>query len=265
MRIFWMFVYWMASPRREEPDVGKRRLRALATSAMHLSQVEERCDSWLIRWWAFVVQPTRSSTMRSSLPLRVARYCVIPALLLLPQIAPAAAAGLVETFNAICTDTFPSFRAMGDKVEALGGHLEPSPEPVFSRVPLVVPKSAKTGSTDKRHMNPLDDMAVDYAEGVVFDLPAAGCSIGRRSGIDEATIAQLLNSFETAIYLGIQKGTFTGGGPYRAWVVGLKGRMALLTILEPKLIGNAKAVMVSLVRWDEKLINLMIKGSETTL
>jgi hypothetical protein len=38
-----------------------------------------------------------------------------------------------------------------------------------------------------------------------------------------------------------------------------------LTILEPKLIGNAKAVMVSLVRWDEKLINLMIKGSETTL
>jgi hypothetical protein len=258
-----MFVYWMALPRRGALAVGKRRLRALAANARHGSQVEERCDSWLIRWSAFVVQPTKSSTMRSSLPLRVARHCVIPVLLLLPQAAPAAAGGLVETFNAICADTFPSFQAMGDKVEALGGQLEPSPEPAYSRVPLVVAKSAKSGRTDKRHMNPVDEMAVDYAEGVAFDLPAAGCAVTKRGGIDEATIAQLLDSFETAIYLGVQKGTFTGGGPYRAWAVRLKGGMALLTILEPKLIGNAKAVMVSLVRWDETLINLMIKGSET--
>jgi hypothetical protein len=257
MRIFWMFVYWMALPRRGALAVAKRRLRALAANARRGSQVEERCDSWLLRWWVFVVQPIKSSTMRSSPPLRVARHCVIPALLLLPQAAPAAGGGLVETFNAICTDTFPSFQAMGDKVEALGGQLEPSPESAFSRVPLVVAKLAKSWRTDRRNM------AVDYAEGVAFDLPAAGCAVTKRGGIDEATIAQLLNSFETAIYLGVQKGTFTGGGPYPAWVVGLKGRRAILTILEPKLIGNAKAVMVTLVRWDETLINLMIRGNET--
>ena len=123
---------------------------------------------------------------------------MIPALLLLPQAARAAGGGLVETFNSICTDTFPSFQAMGDKVEALGDRLEPAPEAAFSRVPFVVPNSAKQGSTDKRHTNPLDDMGVDYAEGVVSNLPAAGCLVARRGGIDEAAISQLLNSFETA-------------------------------------------------------------------
>ena len=93
--------------------------------------------------------------------MRVAGHCVIPALLLLPQAARAAGGGLVETFNSICTDTFPSFQAMGDKVEALGDRLEPAPEAAFSRVPFVVPNSAKQGSTDKRHTNPLDDMVVD--------------------------------------------------------------------------------------------------------
>ena len=73
---------------------------------------------------------------------------------------------------------------MGDKVEALGDRLEPAPEAAFSRVPFVVPNSAKQGSTDKRHTNPLDDMVVDYAEGVVSNLPAAGCLVARRGGID---------------------------------------------------------------------------------
>jgi hypothetical protein len=192
--------------------------------------------------------------MRPNRLLRVAGHCVIPALLLLPQAAPAAGGGLVETFNAICTDTFPSFQAMGDKVEALGGRLEPAAEPLYSRVPFVVPNSAKQGSTDQRHTNPLDDMGVDYAEGVVFDLPAAGCSVSRRGGVDEAAIAQLFNRFETATFLGDQKGTFTSG-PYRAWLVRLSGGRAVLTIAEPQFAGKTMGVMFALVRLDETLLD----------
>ena len=201
-------------------------------------------------------------TMRPNRLLRVAGHCVIPALLLLPQAAPAAEGGLVETFNSICTDTFPSFQAMGDKVEALGGRLEPAPETAFSRVPFIVPNSAKQGSTDKRHTNPLDDMGVDYAEGFVSNLPAAGCSVARRGGIDEAAIAQLLNSFETAVFLGDQKGTFTSG-PYRAWVVRLNGGRAVLTLTQPQFAGKTMGVMVALVRLDETLINQLITPNNT--
>jgi hypothetical protein len=83
--------------------------------------------------------------MRPNRLLRVAGHCAIPALLLLPHAAPAAGGGLVETFNSICTDTFPSFQAMGDKVEALGGRLEPAPEAAFSRVPLHRSKLGQAG------------------------------------------------------------------------------------------------------------------------
>ena len=201
--------------------------------------------------------------MRPNRLLPFAGYCVIPALLLLPQAAPAAGDGLVETFNSICTDTFPSFQAMGDKVEALGGELEPKLNAAFSHVPFVLPNSAKQGSTDKRHTNPLDDMGVDYAEGVISDLPAAGCSIMRRGGgIGEAAVAQLLKSFETAVFLGDHEGTFISG-PYRLWMVRLKGRWAVFTIMEPQFAGKTSGVMVALVRFDETLINQLIRPNNT--
>jgi hypothetical protein len=131
--------------------------------------------------------------------------------------------------------------------------------------PFIVPNSAKQGSTDKRHTNPLDDMGVDYAEGFVSNLPAAGCSVARRGGIDEAAIAQLLNSFEsfeTAVFLGDQKGTFTSG-PYRAWVVRLNGGRAVLTLTQPQFAGKTMGVMVALVRLDETLINQLITPNNT--
>ena len=216
----------------------------------------------LVRWQVFVVKAMKSMIMSPNRLLRVAGHCVIAALLLLPQAAPAAAGGLVEAFNAICADTFPSFQAMGDKVEALGGWLEPAPEPVFSRVPFVIPNSGKQGSTDKQHINPLDDMGVDYAEGVVLNLPAAGCSVARRGAIDEAAITQLLNRFEAAVFLGAQKGTFTTG-PYRAWLVRLNGRTAVLTVTEPQFAGKTIGAMVALVRLDETPINQLTTPGNT--
>jgi hypothetical protein len=200
--------------------------------------------------------------MRPNRLLRVAGRCVIPALLLLPHAASAAGGGLVETFKAICSDTFPSFQAMGDKVEALGGWLEPAREAMYSRVRFVIPSSAKQGGTDKRRKNPLDDMGVDYAEGVVSNLPAAGCSVTRRGGSDQATIAQLLNSFETEVFLGDQQGTFTSG-PYRAWLVRLHGGRAVLTVTEPLFAGKPMGVIVALVRLDETLIDQLIAPNNT--
>jgi hypothetical protein len=192
-------------------------------------------------------------TMLPNYLLRVAGLCVLLTLLLLPQAVRAG--GLTETFNAICTDTFPSFGAMEGKVKALGGWLEPLSDAIFSRVPFVVANSAKTGSTDGHRTMTLDNMIVDYAEGVVADLPAAGCSIGRRSAIDEATVAQLLNSFETTVFLGYNKGSLLEGGPYRAWVVRLNGRRAVLRITELQFGGRAVGVLVALVRLDETLID----------
>jgi hypothetical protein len=200
--------------------------------------------------------------MRPNRLLRVAGRYVIPALLLLPHASPAAAGGLVEAFNSICTDTFPSFQAMGDRVEALGGRLELAPGERGSRVPFVIPNAVKQGSTDKRHINPLDDMGVDYAEGVVFNLPAAGCSVARRGVIDEAAITQLLNRFEAAVFLGDQKGTFTGG-PYRLWVVRLNGRRAVLTVTESRFAGKTAGMLIALVRLDETLIDQLIAPSNT--
>ena len=195
--------------------------------------------------------------------LRVAGPCVIATLLLLPQLARSAGSGPLETFKSICADTFPGFEAMGEKVEALGGSLEPSLDPIFSRVPYIEPNSAKSGSTDKAHANPLDDMGVDYAEGVALGLPAAGCSIMSRRTVDEAAISQLLDGFEAVFSLGYQKGTFIGGGPYRAWVVQLKGRRAVLTILQPWFFGKQTGVKVALIRLDEALINQLIASIKT--
>jgi hypothetical protein len=60
------------------------------------------------------------------------------------------------------------------------------------------------------------------------------------------------------IFLGVQEGTFESGGPYRAWVVQLKGGMAVLTIKEPQFAGKT---MVVLVRLDETLINKLIASN----
>lgn len=199
-------------------------------------------------------------TMRLNRLLRVGGPCLFLALLFLPQAARAG--GLIETFRAICIDTFPSFEAMEANTAARGGWLKSEPGAITSRVPFVIPNAVKQGSTQRRHTSRLDDMGVDYAKGAVLNLPAAGCSIESRRLIDKAAIARLLNSFKSAVFLGDIKGTITGG-PCRAWVVRLNGRRAVLTVTEPRFGGKATGVFVALVRLDETLIKQLIAPNNT--
>ncbi|OWJ69085.1 hypothetical protein [Inquilinus limosus] len=175
------------------------------------------------------------------------------ATLILPGVAQADGERLEKTFLSICVDTFPDFAALGAKVTALGGWLDPKSETI-SRVPFVLPDVAWGGSTGARDRREIGDMGIDRAEGTVSGLPAAGCAITGRGSIDNTAMAQLVGHFEPVLYIGEHESPLMGDRT-RSWWVQVNGQGAVLAITQPRWGGEIIATSIALVRLDKVLID----------
>ena len=147
-----------------------------------------------------------------------------------PAGAGAQETGLQTAFEAVCADTFPAFEAMDARLPPFGARPMDKNDR-FSRVPFVIPKTAREWLTGKPTTKSPDDLSIHYAAGTVADRPAAGCEILGAGKIGETALAELLARFETATFVGeTSRESVVSGIPARHWLVRLRGGGGILTI-----------------------------------